>query len=95
MKNLILAALILFSVSSCSKSDDLSFNAVPAGTVLVASQVPASVSSAFHAKYPAASGEIEFEKEDGNTVKVKFFQGSQRWQAFFKTDGTFISESVI
>ncbi len=95
MKNLILAALILFAVSSCSKVDDNSFNSVPAGTVLVASQVPAAVTAAFNAKYPTASGEIEFEKEDGSTVKVKFFLGSQRWQAFFKTDGSFISEATI
>jgi len=95
MKNLILAALILFAVSSCSKIDDSSFNSVPSGTVLVASQVPAAVTTAFNTKYPAASGEIEFEKEDGNTIKVKFFLGSQRWQAFFKADGTFISENAI
>lgn len=95
MKNLILATLLFFFVSSCSKSDDLSFNSVPAGTVLIASQVPAAVTTSFNTKYPSASGEIEFEKEDGNTVKVKFFMGAQRWQAFFKTDGTFISESVI
>lgn len=95
MKNLILAALILFAVSSCSKVDDNSFNSVPSGTVLVASQVPAAVTAAFHAKYPTASGEIEFEKEDGNTIKVKFFIGSQRWQAIFKADGTFLSEKAI
>jgi len=95
MKNLILAALILFSVSSCNKNNDTSFNSVPAGTILVASQVPPSVSSSFHAKYPNATGEIEFEKEDGSTVKVKFFVGSQHWQAFFKTDGSFISEATI
>lgn len=61
MKNLILAALILFFVCSCSKIDDSSFNSVPSGTVLVASQVPAAVTTAFNAKYASASGEIEFE----------------------------------
>lgn len=95
MKNFILAALILFTINSCSKIDDSSFNAVPPGTVLVAAQVPAAVTAAFNAKYPTASGEIEFEKEDGNTIKVKFFLASQRWQAFFKADGTFISEKAI
>jgi hypothetical protein len=95
MKHLFAALVIFFSISSCTRTDNSSFSAVPAGTVLVASQVPSSVSIAFHAKYPNASGEIEFEKEDNNTVKVKFFIGSQRWQAFFKVDGTFISESTI
>lgn len=95
MKHLFAALVIFISISSCTRADDSSFNAVPAGTVLVSSQVPSAVNIAFHAKYPTATGEIEFEKEDNNTVKVKFFIGSQRWQAFFKVDGTFISESTI
>lgn len=95
MKNLMLAVFISISTLACTKVNDTSFSSVPAGTVLVAAQVPASVNSAFHAKYPNATGDIEFEKEDGNTVKVKFFIGTQRWQAFFNADGTFLSESAI
>ena len=34
-------------------------------------------------------------EKDGNTYKVKFFIGSQRWQAIFASDGTFISEKAI
>lgn len=51
--------------------------------------------SSFNSKYPGASGQIEWEKEDSNTYKVKFFIGSQRWQAIFKADGTFLSEQKI
>jgi hypothetical protein len=51
--------------------------------------------TAFTAKYPAATGQIEWELENGNTYKVKFFIGSQRWQAYFSAAGVFISEKTI
>lgn len=79
--------------STCSKSsDDLS---VSSSSNIPASQVPAAVMSAFNSKYPAASGQIEWEKEDGNTYKVKFFIGSQRKQAIFSSTGSFLSEKDI
>jgi hypothetical protein len=77
--------------STCSKEDNLPAS----GTSISASQVPASVMSAFNTKYPAAAGQIEWELEDGNTYKVKFFIGSQRWQAIFASTGAFISEKTI
>lgn len=88
VKKIILAFLISTAVVSCSKShnDDSNMNTT---------QVPSSVMTAFHTRYPTASGQIEWEKEDGNTYKVKFFIGAQRWQAIFTSDGTFISESQI
>lgn len=55
--------------------------------------IPQAVISSFTMRYPAATGaEYEKEVEHGTvTYKVKFFLKSQRWVAFFKPDGTFIS----
>jgi hypothetical protein len=88
MKKLLLALLISTAVVSCSKHNDDNSN-------FTASQVPAGVMSSFNTRYPTAAGQIEWEKENGNTFKVKFFIGSQRWLAIFKADGTFLSESQI
>jgi hypothetical protein len=80
--------------STCSKEDDLSGsngNSINIST----SQVPAAVMSAFNSRYPTASGQIEWEREDGNTYKVKFFIGGQRWQAIFASTGAFLSEKAI
>ncbi|MBL7737877.1 MAG: hypothetical protein JNK14_01575 [Chitinophagaceae bacterium] len=52
--------------------------------------LPAAVLSSFNARYPNAA-RTEWQAEDDNTWKVKFFLGTQRWVAFFKADGTFIS----
>lgn len=68
---------------------------VSAGTSINSSNVPSAVMNNFNTRYPAASGQIEWEKENGNTYKVKFFIGSQRWQAIFASDGSFISEKTI
>lgn len=88
LRKILLAFLISTAVVSCSKSTDNNSS-------INSSQVPASVMNAFNTRYPAASGQIEWEKEDANTYKVKFFIGYQRWQAIFKADGTFISEKQI
>lgn len=77
--------------STCSKEDNVSSNSIS----ITSSEVPAAVMSAYTVKYPAATGQIEWEKEDGNTYKVKFFIGSQRWQAYFTATGVFISEKII
>lgn len=77
--------------STCSKHDDM----VSSSTTVSSSSVPSSVTSNFNSRYPTASGQIEWQKENGNTYKVKFFIGSQRWQAIFAADGTFISEKMI
>lgn len=77
--------------STCSKEDNLPSNSIS----INASQVPSAVMTAFNSRYPTASGQIEWEKEDGNTYKVKFFIGSQRWQAVFASTGAFISEKTI
>jgi len=77
--------------STCSKSDDM----VSASTSISSSSVPAAVMNNFNSRYPNAGGQIEWEKENGNTYKVKFFIGSQRWQAIFAADGSFISEKTI
>ncbi|MFT3846703.1 MAG: hypothetical protein QM725_16710 [Lacibacter sp.] len=99
MKKFILAALILFSISSCSKIDDLipsaDDSASVSGTNIAASSVPTAVMNAWKAKYPGAGGEIEWQKEDGNTYKVKFWLGTERWQAIFSATGGFLSEKRL
>jgi hypothetical protein len=91
MKKLLLAVFLSMTMLACTKSDD---NSMSDGHI-AASQVPAAVMSTFNTKYPSASGQIEWEIEHGNTYKVKFFIGSQRWQAQFITNGTFIDEKMI
>ena len=86
-----LAITTITMSSTCSKHDDI----ISGSTVVSSSQVPSPVTSNFNSRYPTASGQIEWEKENGNTYKVKFFIGSQRWQAIFASDGSFISEKMI
>ncbi|WP_407523282.1 hypothetical protein PDL71_16845 [Lacibacter sp. MH-610] len=98
MKNLLAMLGFLLIMTSCSKSidnpagvDDSSSRSVALSTA----QVPAAVMDAFKAKYPNAGGEIEWQREDGNTYKVKFWLGAQRWQAIFSAAGGFISEKQL
>lgn len=94
MKKLLLALCIttITMSTTCSKEDDImAGNSQGINT----SQVPAAVMGAFTSRYPAATGQIEWEREDGNTYKVKFFIGSQRMQAIFAANGGFISEKQI
>lgn len=86
-----LALTTVIMSSTCSKSDDT----VSSSTSINASSVPSAVTANFNSRYPSATGQIEWEKENGNTYKVKFFIGSQRWQAIFASDGTFISDQKI
>ena len=90
MKKLLLALFISMAMLACSKN-----NVAVADGHISASQVPVAVMNAYIAKYPSASGQIEWETEHGNTYKVKFFTGSQRWQAQFTKDGTLIDEKMI
>jgi hypothetical protein len=57
---------------------------IPAG-------LPAAVVSAFNTRYPTAT-RVEWQAEDGNTWKAKFFIGTQRKRALFGADGTFLWE---
>src|SRR5690349_1659686 len=107
MKKIIAASAIAFSAliactkSSPSASQDSSANAAivakhgaddTAGNHTTAG-IPQAVINSFNARYPNATrAEFQQETEHGTvTYKVKFFQGTQRWIAFFKPDGTFIS----
>ncbi len=90
-KFLILLMVAASFFTACSKSNSSS----PTSVSIPASQVPSAVMTSFTTKYPGASGQIEWEREDGSKYKVKFFIGAQRWQASFKADGTFISEQKI
>ena len=85
------ALLFAIAAMGCSKSN----NNTPSIGVITAAQVPAPVMSTYNSRYPSASGQIEWEREDGNTYKVKFFLGAQRWQAIFMADGTFLSEKQL
>jgi hypothetical protein len=87
MKKLLLAPVPAMTVLGCNKSNDNNSQ-----VHISASQVPAAVMTTYNAKYPSASGQIEWEIEHGNTYKVKFIIGSQHLQAPFNTDGTFIDE---
>lgn len=55
--------------------------------------LPSAVLASFNSRYPTAT-RMEWEPEDGNTWKVKFFLGTVRWIAAFKADGTFISAQI-
>ncbi|MEP6748579.1 MAG: hypothetical protein ABJB86_12685 [Bacteroidota bacterium] len=90
MKKLLLAILFAIAVLSCSKS-----NGSSAEDHISVSQVPSAVLAGYKIRYPTASGQTEWELEHGNTYKVKFFIGPQRWQAQFSTNGTFIDETMI
>ncbi len=102
MKKFIVAVMLLFAISSCEKVNDIVSSSSDDsvlrggnGDNIPVSQVPAAVVAAWKAKYPAAGGQIEWEKEDGNTYKVKFWLGSQRWQAIFSSTGAFMSEKRL
>lgn len=99
MKQFVLAMLLLTAISSCTRVNDLvpgtddSVSAKDAN--ISAASVPAAVMSAFTAKSPTAGGEIEWQREDGNTYKVKFWLGAERWQAIFSATGSFLSEKRL
>lgn len=95
MKKLLFMLLIstIGMSSTCSKSTD--DTPVSSSVSIPASQVPSNVMTTFNSRYPAATGQIEWEREDGNTYKVKFFIGAQRKQATFTSSGSFITESNI
>ncbi|MFZ1528574.1 MAG: hypothetical protein WAT19_07485 [Ferruginibacter sp.] len=96
MKRFMLMLLIstIAMSTTCTKEDNISSSSSN-GTNISSSAVPAAVRNAFASRYQTASGQIEWEKEDGNTYKVKFFIGSQRMQAIFAADGSFLSERNI
>lgn len=96
MKNLVASLILALLMTSCSQNIDLPTRDDSSNSVaLTEAQVPASVMNAFKAKYPAAGGEIEWQKEDGNTYKVKFWLGAERWQAIFSATGGFLSEKRL
>lgn len=96
---LFIALAASFFIVSCQKSTSSLFD--DNGTITARrgaddpavappANLPPVVLASFNAKYPGAI-RTEWQAEDGNTWKVKFFLGSQRWIAFFNADGTFIS----
>jgi hypothetical protein len=99
MKTMILslfAAAITFT--ACQKSD-LTANAATEEiaarrgaddpVVPPPSNLPAAVLNAFTASHPTAT-RMEWQAEDNNTWKVKYFIGAERWRALYAADGTLI-----
>lgn len=106
MKNTFFLLLVTgLTIASCSKSpinanDDSASSSstslqarrgaddppapIPAG-------LPAAVVSSFNSRYPTAT-RVEWQAEDGNTWKAKFFIGTQRKRSLFAADGTFLWE---
>lgn len=105
MKNIIfLAVAAALTFTACEKPGlDDSLNASASAerrgrgaddpVVPPPANLPAAVLNAFNARYPGAT-RVEWQAEDANTWKAKFYLGTVRWKAFFKADGTFISESL-
>jgi hypothetical protein len=61
---------------------------------IVSDDVPASVISAFNAKYPSAQNvEWEAEKTEGHLAfEAEFKMDGKNKEAYFKSDGTFLKE---
>lgn len=98
MKKVFLLLIAAIAFASCEKSTvstsitDEVLNRRGADDVAVPppANLPAAVLSSFTASYPTAT-RMEWQAEDGNTWKVKFFLGTQRWVAVYKADGTLVS----
>jgi Ca2+-binding RTX toxin-like protein len=76
--------------------DDLEAGEDDADDNITAEQVPAAVTAAFNTKYPGATiREIELEQEDiGPVYRFDFLAGTNPLRAWFKEDGSFVSEEV-
>ncbi len=98
MKKLFFLMAVAVAVASCEKSTvSTSLNDEVLGrrgaddvAVPPPSNLPAAVLSTFTASYPTAT-RMEWQAEDGNTWKVKFFLGTVRWVAVYKADGSLVS----
>jgi hypothetical protein len=93
MKNLAILMILISAITSCDKFM-ISPNITDDSSQIVKSNVPSPVINAFTAKYYPTASRMEWQKEDGNTWKVKFYFGGLRWEAIFAAAGTFISEKV-
>ncbi len=101
-KTLLFFAVAMLTFASCTKtqhSDDSNSSSQRRGrgaddpVVAPPANLPAAVLSAFNTRYSNAT-RVEWQPEDNNTWKAKFFVGTVRWKAFFRADGTFISASL-
>jgi hypothetical protein len=105
MKNIFFLLLAAgLTIASCSKSPISANDPTTASTTSLQARrgaddppapipagLPAVVVSSFNSRYPTAA-RVEWQAEDGNTWKAKFFIGTQRKRALFAADGTFIWE---
>ena len=98
MKKLILAAIMLGSVSCFAYAGKNVFN--PAGYAVLrddsrhipASQVPLAVRNSFREMFPDARNvEWSIEREDGRReFEAEFTRNGRRFKAYFLPDGTFV-----
>ncbi|HRG83388.1 MAG TPA: hypothetical protein PLO99_12810 [Chitinophagaceae bacterium] len=95
MKNKIIPAFIaaIFLVS-CSKESVNDNGAAPSVTVVAASAVPASTTTAFASEF-TGSVNVEWLRESGNRFTVQFNQSNQRHSAGYDDNGHRSSHSVI
>jgi hypothetical protein len=94
MKNkILLALLIVFSLSACTKSSDDNTGGSNSITVIPATSVPQAARTTFSTNFPGAT-EVEWHKS-GSTFVSQFNQSSQRHEAGFDDSGHQSSHSVI
>jgi len=88
MKSLLIAALLLISMSSFSKNIQ-SMNSSLKSVYSVAVDVPQAVLDAFNSQFPNARN-VVWHKEDHNRYEADYFLGAQQWKAAYKADGTLV-----
>jgi hypothetical protein len=98
MKKIILAALLLTSLSSVVLANGtVTSNVIVnsgGGRHISASEVPAPVMATFNSMFLGATNvQWQIEKEHGSTVyQAEFTQNGKRWKAQFAPDGTFLGK---
>jgi|SRR3954452_18782085 hypothetical protein len=97
MKKLILAALLLSSVSYVAYSAPVKYVYVKKddGRHIPASEVPDAVKKSFHSRYPNAKNvRWEVDREDGGRVyEAEFTLNGRHVKAEFAPNGTFLGQS--
>ena len=97
MKKLILAALLLSSVSYAAYSAPVKYAYYKKddGRHIPASEVPDAVKKSFHNRYPGATNvRWEVEREDGRRVyEAEFNFKGRHLKAEFAPNGTFLGQS--
>ncbi|MFM2225635.1 MAG: putative beta-lactamase-inhibitor-like, PepSY-like [Bacteroidota bacterium] len=98
MKKLFLISTVIIAFASCQKIKDLNpfdkkDKAETLCPVVIAEQVPSAVTTAFAAKYPAATAITWFNK-DNTGFCAAFTNNGIEAKALFDNAGNFVSEEV-